>query len=201
MVPVEPRKAKTSDATLGAAIRRLAAGDQVAAAELYDATSSMVFGLALRILGDRAAAEDIVIEVYAQAWKLAPSFDAGRGSPAGWLLTLTRSRALDALRSRRRDAATETLDTVAERACERPGPEEASLAAERHRVVSRALGHLAADQREALQLAYFNGLSHSQIAQQLGQPLGTVKTRIRQGMIQLRELLGHVAPAAADRGM
>lgn len=119
----------------------------------------------------------------------------------GWLLTLTRSRALDALRARRRDAASETLDNVSERACERPGPEESSLAAERHRFVNAALARLSPDQREALHLAYFSGLSHSQIAQQLGQPLGTVKTRIRQGMIQLRELLGHVAPAAADRGI
>jgi RNA polymerase sigma-70 factor, ECF subfamily len=179
----------------------MADGDQSAAAELYDATCHQVFGLALRIVSDRAAAEDVTIEVYTQAWSLAPGFDPTRGTPLGWLMTLARSRALDALRVRRRETANETLEAVENTECERPGPEATSLAAERHRFVSNALARLSSEQREAIQLAYFGGLSHSQIAARLGQPLGTVKTRIRQGMIQLRELLGHMAPAAADKGM
>jgi RNA polymerase sigma-70 factor (ECF subfamily) len=179
----------------------MGAGETAAAAEFYDATCHLVFGLALRILRDHAAAEDVAIEVYTQAWNLAPSYDDGRGSASGWLLTLARSRALDALRARRRDPATETLDDVVEPECDRPGPEAVSLAAERHRFVNGALTRLSADKREVIHLAYFAGLSHSQIAARLGQPLGTVKTRIRQGMIQLREILGPLAPATADKGM
>jgi RNA polymerase sigma-70 factor, ECF subfamily len=200
-VSPERREKPQGESQLGALIRRLASGDPAAAAELYDATSHLVFGLALRIVGERSAAEDIVVEVYTQAWNLAPSFDAERGSGLGWLLMLTRSRALDARRARKRDLASETLEVIENRASECPGPEETSSLAERQRAVMRAMGGLSADQREAIQLAYFGGLSHSQIAARLEEPLGTVKTRIRQGMIQLRDLLGHLAPAAASKGM
>ena len=201
MQPDDRRALKGEPVALNAAMQRLAAGDQAAAADLYDATSHLVFGLAVRILRERELAEDIVIEVYTQAWNLARTFDPERGTVAGWLLTLTRSRALDVLRSRRRDSAAETVDSIEEKQSERPNPEEVSLAAERHRSVTSALAHLNPDQREAIQLAYYSGLSHTQIAARLGQPLGTVKTRIRQGMIQLRELLEHLAPAAANQGM
>ncbi len=201
VVPRAARQTAKGEPLLNGLMVRLAAGDQTAAAEFYDATCHVVLGLALRILRDRAAAEDVMIEVYTQLWSLAPAYDVSRGSPGGWLLTLTRSRALDALRARRRDAATETLDAAAEPACTRPGPEATSLAAERHRFVTGALSRLDPGQREAIHLAYFGGLSHSQIAARLGQPLGTVKTRIRQGMIHLRELLGPLGPSATGKGM
>lgn len=201
VVPRETRQTAKGEPVLSGLMARLAAGDAAAAAEFYDATCHVVLGLALRILRDRAAAEDVMIEVYTQVWSLAPTYDAGRGSPSGWLLTLTRSRALDALRARRRDAATETLDAAADHPCARPGPEATSLAAERRRFVTGALSRLDAGQREAIHLAYFGGLSHSQIAARLGQPLGTVKTRIRQGMIHLRELLGPLGPSATGKGM
>jgi len=189
----ETRPPGKGDAHLRALLGRLAAGEQAAAAELYDATCRVVLGLALRILRDRDAAEDVMIEVYTQVWSLAPSYDAERGSPGGWLTTLTRSRALDALRARRREPASETIEAAADVACERPDPEATSLAAERRRLVLAALAGLEPAQREAIQLAYHAGLSHSQIAARLGQPLGTVKTRIRQGMIALRERLGEAA--------
>jgi len=170
-------------------LRRVAAGDQSAMAEFYDQTSAVAFGLALRILGDHAAAEDVVLEVYVQVWKQAAAYDASRGSPSAWLLALTRSRAIDQRRSLRRDRATEPLEAAADISTDAPGPETLTVAAERHRFVQKALGSLNAELREVICLAYFGGFSHSEIARELGQPLGTVKTRIRTGMIQLRALL------------
>ncbi len=179
-------------------VRRMAAGDQAAMAAFYDQTSALVFGLALRILGDRSAAEDVLLEVYAQAWKQAPEYEPSRGSPSAWLLTLTRSRAIDQRRARRRDQASEPLEAAGEISADTPGPEALTAAAERHRFVRHALNTLNADLREVIQLAYFGGLSHSEIASKLGQPLGTVKTRIRSGMTQLRPLLAPLnAPLAA----
>jgi RNA polymerase sigma-70 factor (ECF subfamily) len=172
-----------------ALVRRMAAGDHAAMAELYDQTNRMVFGLALRILGDAAAAEDVMVEVYAQIWKQAAGYDASRGSPSAWLLTVTRSRAIDAHRARGRERATEPLDALGELTSDGPGPEALSVAAERHRFVQSALTHLTAELRELIELAYFSGMSHSQIATALGQPLGTIKTRIRSAMMQLRERL------------
>jgi len=177
-----------------ALVHRVAGGDETALAQLYDETSQLVCGLALRILGNRDAAEDVVIEVYAQAWRDAKSYEVGRGSPMSWLLTMTRSRAIDVLRARRRDQATDPIESAAHVHADAPTPEDATADAERHRFVRGALIRLAIEQREAIELAYFAGLSHSEIAMRLGQPLGTVKTRIRLGMTRLRELLGHLTP-------
>jgi RNA polymerase sigma-70 factor, ECF subfamily len=177
-------------------VQHAAAGNQAALAQLYDATSQLVFGLALRILGDRDAAEDIVIEVYAQAWREAKTYDPRRGTPCSWLLTMTRSRAIDLLRARKRDQATDPLEYADDVESATPNPEEASADAERHRFVRGALTSLNKEQREAIELAYFAGLSHTEIAMRLGQPLGTVKTRIRLGMMRLREVLGHLSSPA-----
>lgn len=179
-------------------VQRAAAGDHTGLAELYDATSHLVFGLALRILGDRNEAEDAVVEVYAQVWRHAHTYDPGRGTLCSWLLTLTRSRAIDMLRSRKRERATHPIESAGEVEAATPNPEDVTADAERHRFVRRALADLSADQREAIDLAYFSGLSHTEIAMQLGQPLGTIKTRIRLGMMRLRELLEHLsAPVMA----
>mgnify|MGYP003877208377 CR=1 FL=1 len=172
-----------------ALVRRLAAGDQAAMAEFYDQTHQMVYGLALRVLADAHAAEDVMVEVYAQAWRQAGEFDASRGSPSAWLLTMTRSRAIDARRARGRDRATEPLEMALNVGAAAPGPEALTVAAERHRFVHGALAHLSVELRQLIDLAYFGGLSHSEIAAQLGQPLGTVKTRIRSAMMQLRDRL------------
>jgi RNA polymerase sigma-70 factor (ECF subfamily) len=153
--------------------------------------------LALRILSERAAAEDVVVEVYTQIWKQAQTYDPQRGAPLSWLLTVTRSRAIDALRARHRAQKTEPLETVAEARAQTPDPEDVSTEAERRRVVYRALERLSAEQRQAIELAYFSDLSHSEIAEKLGQPLGTVKTRIRTGLLRLRELLEPLAPFSA----
>lgn len=180
-----------------ATVRRAAQGDQAALAEFYDATSRYVFGLALRIVGDRSAAEEVVIDVYLQVWRQAALFDPGRGTPAAWLFAMTRSRALDLLRSgaQRAQSRRQSLDTVAELPDPGPGPEVEADAAGRSRLVRNALASLSPEQREAVELAYFGGLSQSEIADRTGVPLGTAKTRIRLGMIRLRQVLEPFAQA------
>lgn len=155
-------------------------------AEFYDQTNAVAYGLALRILADAAAAEDVMIEVYTQIWNQAAAYDPSRGSPSAWLLTVTRSRAIDARRARGRDLASEPLEVAGDPASEAPGPEALAAAGERHRVVHGALADLSAELRQLIELAYFAGMSHGEIATALGQPLGTVKTRIRTAMMQLR---------------
>jgi RNA polymerase sigma-70 factor, ECF subfamily len=168
---------------------RVAAGEHQALAELYDATSKVVFSLALRIVHEREIAEDVVIEVYTQVWGHAATYDSQRGTPLAWLLTLTRSRAIDILRSRQRTQKEEPLEHAQHVSADLPSPEDHSEAAERQRVVRRALASLNEEQRQLIELAYFSDLSHSEIAARVGQPLGTVKTRIRLGMLRLREQL------------
>jgi RNA polymerase sigma-70 factor (ECF subfamily) len=186
----EPEPRTDEPPTLDAVVRRAAAGDHGAMAELYDATCSRVFGLAVRILGDPSAAEDIASDVYLQAWRQASAFDPERGSVLAWLLTLTRTRSIDALRAQRRQrAAREHIESAPTDDVSVRDLSELTIEAERQRFVHGALVRLHADQRQVIELAYFGGFSHSEIAAQLGQPLGTVKTRIRAGMLRLRELL------------
>lgn len=172
-------------------IRRIASGDQHALGELYDCAARQVYGLALRVLSDASAAEEVALEVFTQVWRTAASYDVRRGTPSAWLLTMARSRAIDRLRSgaqeRRRAEPIESVERSAVSAS--PGPEEAAEQAERSRVVCGALAELPVEQRQVIELAYFGGLSHSEIASELGLPLGTVKTRIRLAMERLRVAL------------
>jgi len=174
----------------GGLIARTAAGDETALAALYDATSALVYGLTLRILGDTALAEEVAADVYMQVWRHAERYDPARGAPLSWLLTLARSRAID----RRRVAAGETwraaqLGEAIALPSPTPGPEEHSEVTERRTIVRQALDALGPEQRRAIELSYFGGLSHSEIAAALCEPLGTVKTRIRLGMVRMREVL------------
>jgi RNA polymerase sigma-70 factor (ECF subfamily) len=177
-------------------LRRMSAGDQSAVAELYDATSNLVFSLALRVLRERTAAEDVVVEVYAQVWEQARTYDPQRGTPLSWLLMLTRSRAIDLLRVRTRTQTVVPLESAATVLSAAPDPEENSVVAERRRVVGQALKHLSEEERQVIELAYFSDLNHSEIAACLGQPLGTVKTRLRTGLLRLKKLLGPLTSAA-----
>jgi RNA polymerase sigma-70 factor (ECF subfamily) len=177
-------------------IARTAQGDQTALAQLYDETNTLVYSLALRILGDQYAAEDVTIEVYTQVYRQAACYDASRGTPSAWLLTLTHSRAIDRLRSETlRRKREESLDEAAPIASSIADPAQCNATAELRRIVHSALATLTPEQREAIEIAYFSGLSHREIAAKLGQPLGTVKTRIRTGMMLLREQL---APLLAE---
>jgi RNA polymerase sigma-70 factor (ECF subfamily) len=171
-------------------IEKVAAGDDSALASLYDSTSRMIFGLLLRILNNVAAAEEVLIDVYVQVWRQASSYDRRRGSPMAWLIMIARSRAIDRLRSGRQEREREEpLSQISTDRSSAPSPEEVAAASELSRLVRSALSALSPEQREVIELAYYSGLSHSEIAEKLRQPLGTVKTRIRLGMMKLREML------------
>jgi RNA polymerase sigma-70 factor (ECF subfamily) len=179
----------------GELVARAAQGEERAIGTLYDRYGPVLYAVAYRIVGQRADAEEVVVEAFAQAWRDAPRFEAGRGSVAGWLTMIARSRALDLVRARgRRDRITATA------AADRPdaplamgqtGPDPAGSLDhdERRRQVRQALDTLSPPQRQAIELAYFEGLSQSEIAERLREPLGTVKTRVRLGMQKLRECL------------
>jgi RNA polymerase sigma-70 factor, ECF subfamily len=166
------------------------ARDPRALDRLYSMYASLVYGLALRIVQDAAEAEEVAQDVFVYVWQRADRFDAARGNLTSWLVTLARSRSIDRVRSRgsqerRLEGLAREVETQANAAVE--DPFEAALLAERRRRVRVGLDALPREQRQALEIAYFEGLSHSEIASKLGLPLGTVKTRIRQGMIRLRE--------------
>jgi RNA polymerase sigma-70 factor, ECF subfamily len=174
-----------------ATIRRVAEGDQGALGDLYDSTSPLVLGLIRRIVEDFPAAEEITLDVYTQVWRLAPTYSPQKGTPLTWLLMLARSRALDHLRSRARRA--KDLERPIEAALDRShadsSPETAAISESRRRIIQGVLADLAPEQLRVLRLAFFDGLSHLEIAEKTGIPLGTIKSRIRIGMMRMRELL------------
>jgi RNA polymerase sigma-70 factor (ECF subfamily) len=181
-----PDEAQTLDSELLHAVAR---GDEAALASLYGRYRLILFGLILRILHSRPEAEDILQDVFIQVWKTAANFDESRGRPLTWLVTLARSRAIDRLRAlgSRQRVADEAMQAAPESTSD---SEADALQSEQRGVVRAALKELPAEQREALVLAYFEGLTQTEIAARLGAPLGTIKTRMRSGMIKLRELLG-----------
>ena len=186
----ESLQPQSSDDTWVEWVSQVAQGEESALALLYDASSRLVYGLALRILGEAGAAEEVTLDVYLQVWRQANRFDPARGRVSTWLMNMARSRAIDKLRLKPRELwQSETLEAVAETQSERPGPEQSAAVAQQQAQVRKALGTLSDEQRHAIELAYFSGLSQSEIALKLNEPLGTIKTRIRNGMLKLRELL------------
>jgi len=165
-----------------ASVTAMKSGDQSALAELYDRYSSVVYAVALRVLGDTGAAEDILQEVFLQLWRNPGAFDAARGNLGAWLAVITRNRAIDSLR--RRKPETDIDDVIVSVAPDLAGEADRSRAAEKIRGV---LGAMPSAQRSALEMAYFEGMSHSEIAGKTGEPLGTIKTRIRAGLMTLRK--------------
>jgi RNA polymerase sigma-70 factor (ECF subfamily) len=181
---LQPNPANSSDVAL---LHAIAARDDEALASLYDRYRLILFGLLLRILNSREEAEDVLQEVFLQIWRRARDFDEERGQPFTWMITLARSRAIDRLRvlaARQRLAASAAHETeeVSDAAADAVGSEW-------REIVAGALAQIPDEQRRALMLAYFEGLTQSEIAARLDAPLGTVKTRMRSGMIKLRELL------------
>jgi RNA polymerase sigma-70 factor, ECF subfamily len=172
-------------------VRQAANGDQAALARLYDSTNRMVYGLILRIVSNTHTAEEVLLDVYLQIWRKAETYAPGKGTVLAWLFTIARSRAIDALRSRasKESGQQDPLDTASAAIDKSPSPEENSAISQRRQYVQQCLAELPTEQREAIELAYFRGLSHSEIAEALKQPLGTIKTRVRLGMARLRESL------------
>lgn len=184
---------RQDDQALVDAVRR---GDERAFAALYDRHAPVVMGIASRIVGEPTGAETVLLDTFTQAWREATRYDRSRGSVLSWLVTIARSRALDAARLSGRHArvASVSVDDAPDDLLAADdlvsNPEPMIEARERRAAVTTALRELPAPQRQAIQLAFFEGLSQSEIAERLGEPLGTVKTRIRLAMAKLRQLLG-----------
>ena len=174
-----------------ATVSRMAGGDSSALSDLYDRHARAIYSLALRILADAAEAEDVVQDVFTQAWRQATRYDAARAPVAGWLMIMTRARSLDRLRRRRARITTTEMDPATPHPRDPELDQEAlAITAEQAEKLRGALGVLPDGQRTAIELAYYEGLSQSDIAARLQQPLGTVKTRIRTGLLKLRDALG-----------
>jgi RNA polymerase sigma-70 factor, ECF subfamily len=168
-------------------------GDQEAFAEIYESTKALLFGLILRMVGNYATAEDVLIEVYMQAWRQVARYDSERGSLLSWLVTIARSRSLDHLRSEKYRKR-EVCEVAPLRACS-ANPEETSLLCEQQHLVRSVFIGLPAEQRTVIELAYYYGLTQTEIAEKLNCPLGTIKTRTRLAMMKLRH---HLLPLLND---
>jgi RNA polymerase sigma-70 factor, ECF subfamily len=169
-----------------ALIREMAQGQLAALERFYDRHIQLVYNLVLRIVRNRADAEEVVQEVFLQAWRGADRYDPSRGTPQAWLVTLARTRAIDALRAARRGG--QRIECSVTNEIADPGKGDAARLPERQEVTG-ALGELSSAQRELLELAYYEGLTQTEIAARTGLPLGTVKTRIRTGLERLRVAL------------
>ena len=173
-----------------ALLDRIVARDERAVAELYDTHSRLLYGLILRILRDRSEAEEVLQEVFVLVWTRAETYNVSLGSPAAWLVRIARNRAIDRLRAnsvRLRAVESAPLPEAA------ASPETQAVASEQQRAVVRALEALPPDQRMLIEQAYFAGLTQSELAERFKLPLGTVKTRIRSGMMALRQQLSQMA--------
>ncbi len=182
-------------------VARMAHGDENAMGHLYDRLGAPLYALAFRMLGERADAEEVVMDAFMQAWQNAETFDHQRGSVGAWLTVMVRSRAIDRSRARSRQEKKVVIHGGSEEAAgvsmHREDPSRSVEVTEERRIVIAALGGLPEAQREAIALAYYDGLSQTQIAEKLQLPLGTVKTRVRDGMRKLRSVL---LPLYAEQG-
>ena len=163
-------------------VARVRAGDQQALAELYDRYSGVVYAVSLRILQDTGAAEDLLQDIFLQLWRKPEAFDSSRGSLGAWLAVIARHRSIDRLRKRKPESDIEDC-IIASNSAARHAKITAKLVIEKVRVVMNEMG---SDQRTAMEMAFFQGLTHTEIAEKTGEPLGTIKTRIRSGLQMLR---------------
>lgn len=190
---------------LAALLSRVALGDRQAFEKLYRLSSSQLFGVVLRINSDRAQAEEVLQEVFVNIWRAAGGFDAARSQPLTWLTSIARNRAIDSLRRRGSEPQTisrfQTLDDEADgerdlleaMPSEDAGPLELLARAAQASELERCMGNLSGEQRSSLALAYYQGLSHAEVAEQMSQPLGTVKSWVRRGLLSLRACLDRAA--------
>lgn len=192
-LPPEPADSSRQDED-ARLLRLVAAGDRDAFARLYDRFSRPLFSVALRVLNDRREAEDIVHDVFVALWEKSGGFESNRGSAFAWCVTMTRNRAIDRVRARKRrgELLSESVPSdLGYEVNESAGGDSAEdlWGKEKAAAVRTALANLPTEQRAALQLAYFSGLTQQEIAEKLSEPLGTVKARIRRGLLKLREFL------------
>ncbi len=178
-------------AGLAGLVEQMAQGRQDALARLYDETSSVLNGLLLRILEHPEDAEEVLLDVYMKAWKYAARYSEKRGSVQAWLMIMARNAAIDRIRQKRAQPKTLAFEPEAtpEPESNEPSPEEQTAERERRRKVQIVLRELPPEQREVVELAFFGGLTHAELAEHLREPLGTIKSRIRMGLIRLRGLI------------
>jgi RNA polymerase sigma factor (sigma-70 family) len=196
---------------LAGLLARTGLGDRAAFAELYSRTSGHLFAVLLRVQRDRAQAEDLLQEVYVSVWRAAGGFDAARSQPLTWLTSIARNRAIDSLRraqaqphtvSTTRDDDDDTPDAVAQAVDDGPGPLELLAQAGASRQLTQCMDGLSATQRQSVALAFYDGLSHAEVAEHLRQPLGTVKSWLRRALQALRQCLDQASARdqlASDR--
>ena len=183
---LDRQRAEESQAEL---LRRIAAQDQQALADFYDQMAGVLFSTAVRILGDAHEAEEVIQDVFVQIWYKAATFDVALGAPFHWTLSITRNRCIDRLRTRQRRSS--LLEDLVEVAAIDPTPSmpfaQKGLSADEIAAVRSAVEGLPSEQRQAIAMAFFGGMTHMEIAKALNEPLGTTKARIRRGMLKLRE--------------
>lgn len=171
-------------------LRQVGQGDDAAFAQLYDATAARVHGLICRILVDRAMSEEVTQEAFLEIWRTSPRFDPARGSALSWLFTIAHRKAVDRVRSTEAARHRDTAYVVTQNEPEYDSTAESVDGSLRATAVRMAIKELSPLQREAVELAYFEGISHAEVAQRLDIPLGTAKSRIRDGLLKLRATLG-----------
>lgn len=184
----KPRTLSDAERDLAMLISKIAKGCESALKKLYDNTISQVYGLAYKIVSNKPDADEVALDVFKQIWKKAPDYEPGRGSPSAWLITVTRSRAIDKIRSdTKRRTTNEALLT--DSIDDTPLADETSSVREKRDLIDKALSELTPKQRESIELAYFRGLSQSEISKEMNEPLGTVKSWMRSGMMRLKDIL------------
>lgn len=177
-------------ALLAAALERVRGGDRAALQTVYRLTSAKLFGISLRILGERSDAEDVLQEVYLTVWRKAADFDPGRASPMTWLIAIARNRAIDRLRASRTSRRMEPIDVAAELADDMIGADSAIERSQEHQRLHHCLERLAEHERTALHAAFFDGNTYDELATRMKVPLGTMKSWIRRSMVKLKACLG-----------
>ena len=185
-----PQRGAPEAPDLGELLKLSGLGDEAAFAQLYDATSSRVFGLALRVVRDSAQAEEVLQEGFLEVWRTAARFDPSKGSAISWLFTIVHRKAVDRVRSAEASTRRDTTYHQKNQPVDHDTTAEAVEASFEARRVRTALDTLTAVQRQALELAYFGGYTHTEVASMLDLPVGTAKTRIRDGLIRLRDVMG-----------
>lgn len=182
------RTLSDTERDLALLISKIAKGCESALKKLYDNTISQVYGLAYKIVSNKPDADEVALDVFKQIWNKAPDYQPDRGSPSAWLITVTRSRAIDKIRSdtKRRTTNEALLNDSEDNS---PLPDETSSVREKRELIDKALSELSPQQRRSIELAYFKGLSQSEISKEMNEPLGTVKSWIRTGMMRLRDIL------------